>query len=222
MAEWVEGAPIVDDCYADGREGDELVTLEYTPLSEPPKPVPILTLQVHLPLSHLKFPCALYELRMSSVLAPVSSSDPRGAPLPIRALQEVKAAEKAEREKADKSAASAKAAEEAAAEQEDFDEDGKPLVPRGVVVGGFCLAMGKRAGEKVQFKAVLVSVRKASPHLLVKYVGTRDGKEAAANKEAALLLPESPRAYLSCSEVRAVHSRGLPQLLRLFPTPSDF
>jgi len=179
VAEWVEGAPIVDDCYADGREGDELVTLEYTPLSEPPKPVPILT------------------------------------------LQEVKAAEKAEREKADKSAASAKAAEEAAAEQEDFDEDGKPLVPRGVVVGGFCLAMGKRAGEKVQFKAVLVSVRKASPHLLVKYVGTRDGKEAAANKEAALLLPESPRAYLSCSEVEAwVEPKKEPELISLFGLPS--
>lgn len=78
-------------------------------------------------------------------------------------------------------------------------------------MGGFCLAVGKRAGETAKFKAKLLSVRRVSPHLLVKYVATADGKTAA------LLLPESPRAFLTCAHVEAWH----PPTLTASPETSE-
>ena len=74
---------------------------------------------------------------------------------------------------------------------------GEPRVPAGVEMGGFCRAMGKRAGERIPFKAVLLSTRRTAPPLLVRYVGTVDGREGSA-----ILLPESTKGYLSYREVK--------------------
>ena len=130
---------------------DELVHVEYEPLIEPPKPIPILT------------------------------------------LKQVRAAEAA-------AAAAAAAAEEDSSdddELDDFDEDGEPLLPDGVVVSGLCLASGTIAGERRMFKATLLSVRRFRPHLLVKYLGDEMGQNGPFS------MPDSLRSYLTRRDVTA-------------------
>ena len=127
---------------------DQLIHVVYEPLTEPPKPAPILT------------------------------------------LKQVRAAE---------AAASAAAEEEESDDDdiEDFDDDGEPLLPDGVVVGGLCLASGTIAGERRMFKATLLSMRRFSPHLLVKYLGDEMGRSGPFN------MPDSPRSYLTRRDVAA-------------------
>ena len=183
VAELVEGElPPPNEEESDTEErGDSRVEIEYTPLAEPPKSVPILT------------------------------------------LEQVKAAERAAAALADAApapaASSPAAADWSSVELRDFDEEGEPLLPPGVVLGGFCRAIGKRAGERIPFKAVLLSTRRTSPHLLVKYVGTSDGREAHPNSG---LLPESPKAFLSCVDVSAwvEPAKPPPELITLFGLPS--
>ena len=78
----------------------------------------------------------------------------------------------------------------------DYDEDDNLLMPDGVVVGGDCLAMGCVAGERRPLRGKLVSVRKISPHLLVKFVSDMHGSKSR------LLLPEVLKAFLHRKEVR--------------------
>lgn len=183
VAELVEGElppPSGEESDTEER-GDSRVEIEYTPLAEPPKSVPILT------------------------------------------LEQVKAAERAAAALADAAPAPATsspaAADGSSVELRDFDEGGEPLLPTGVVLGGFCRAIGKRAGERIPFKAVLLSTRRTSPHLLVKYVGTSDGREAHPNSG---LLPESLKAFLSCVDVSAwvEPAKPPPELITLFGLPS--
>jgi hypothetical protein len=113
-------------------------------------------------------------------------------PLPIPTASDVAAAAAAEAE------AKARARAEVEAVSNDFDSDGEPIVPVGMSIGGFCRAQGPSQGTFRWFKAVLLQVRKVSPHLLVKYVAGDDGKKCDR-----LLLPSVPKSFLRCIDVEA-------------------
>ena len=86
-------------------------------------------------------------------------------------------------------------------EEVDLDEDGCPLLPEGVAVReGFVLAWGTNAGQRRQYKAVLMAVRPIFPPLLVKYVGDENGSRNP------LLLPEVRNSYVNLGDV----SRWIP------------
>ena len=78
----------------------------------------------------------------------------------------------------------------------EFDDDGEPVLPPGVAVGeGFCLAYGNNAGQRKQYKAVLLSVRTIFPPLLVKYVGDAYGRKDP------LMMPEVRNSYVNLRDV---------------------
>jgi hypothetical protein len=102
-------------------------------------------------------------------------------------------AAKAAAEKARLAAAPKKVTE--ITEDIDLDEDGLPLLPDGIERGGFCTAWGTNAGERRQYKAILVSVRPVFPPFLVKYVGDLQGGTNA------LLLPEVRNSFVNLPDI---------------------
>ncbi|EOD41314.1 hypothetical protein EMIHUDRAFT_462076 [Emiliania huxleyi CCMP1516] len=84
-------------------------------------------------------------------------------------------------------------------EEVELGEDGLPLLPHGVAVGGFVSAMGLApGGMRRRFKAHLLQVRasKTTP-LLLKYLEDSEGRTGA------LFVPANPRAYVGLREVEA-------------------
>mmetsp|Transcript_16522 Transcript_16522/g.50113 ORF Transcript_16522/g.50113 Transcript_16522/m.50113 type:complete len:102 (+) Transcript_16522:291-596(+) len=72
------------------------------------------------------------------------------------------------------------------------------MLPEGVSVGDACLAETVQAGERKRLKGVLLSARKTSPHLLVKFVGTERGEPFTS-----LSAPGLKSSYLTRREVAA-------------------
>ena len=65
-----------------------------------------------------------------------------------------------------------------------------------MALNDFVLASGPHpGGGRAQFKAVLLTKRRVSPHLLVRYVGDQYGRRDP------LTLPDNAKAYLTCREV---------------------
>ena len=75
-----------------------------------------------------------------------------------------------------------------------------PILPPGVVVGEYCLALGAgSSGDKKLFKAMLISVRNSSTTpLLVKYLG-----DGATGKVNPLDMPAVLKSFLTVREVEA-------------------
>ena len=143
--------PTVQPCDRD----DELLEIDFTPLTAPPERQP-------LPL----------DPRVAAALAASAEADAAAA-------------------------ARSRAEEEAEARlEEELDQDVDEAMRRaGLAIGDFCVAWGLNAGQRKQFKAVIVSTRKQFPPLLVRYVG-----DAQGNKNP-LLMPEVPTAHCRISEI---------------------
>ena len=81
-------------------------------------------------------------------------------------------------------------------EEVTLDKDGCPLLPEGVALReGFVLAWGTNAGQRRQYKAILIAVRPHFPPLLVKYVADENGSQNP------LLLPEVRISYVNLGDV---------------------
>jgi len=132
----------------------------------------------------------LLEIDFAPLTAP-----PERQPLPLDPRVAAAIAASAEADAAAK--ARSRAEEEAEARlEEELDQDVDEAMRRaGLAVGDACVAWGLNAGQRKQFKAVIVSTRKQFPPLLVRYVG-----DAQGNKNP-LLMPEVPTAHCRISEI---------------------
>ena len=98
-------------------------------------------------------------------------------------------------------AAKAKSAAEAprkvttVTEDVELDDEGLPVLPEGVERNELCTAYGTNAGERKQYKAILLSVRSIFPPLLVKYVGDLQGRTGS------LILPDVRTSFVNLSDV---------------------
>ena len=72
---------------------------------------------------------------------------------------------------------------------------GEPVLPPGVVIGEYVLANGLHAGQRGQFKALLVANRPIKPEFLVKYVADIEGRTME------LLLPEVKNTYVEAHDL---------------------
>ena len=150
---------------------DELITLAYEPLTSPPPALPTSVDD------------------LSEVVAAAGAAAAAAA---------AAAAEAAEAAKAAATAAAMETASGSSDSDSDYDDEGNPLLPDGVSVGGPCLAMGLIAGVRRPFKSTLLAVRKSAPHLLVKYIA-----DATGARTPRLQLPEMLRAALPRRQVQA-------------------